>query len=111
MVTHERRVVDAASSLGGLVTTTFRLFVSPGQSVNSTLPVADLGAFAISGLVPMSTTTLSDVPLVIAKLPHLGSVFADWSLYPSLPAHHAENPSSILAFVKLLAVCRIRRVT
>ena len=79
--------------------------------MNSTLPVADLGAFAISGLVPMSTTTLSDVPLVIAKLPHLGSVFSDWSLYPSLPAHHAENPSSILAFVKLLAVSRIRRVT
>jgi Leucine-rich repeat (LRR) protein len=48
-------------------------------------------------------TCLADVPLVIAKLPQIESVLADWSSFPSLPVHHIETPSIILAFIKLLA--------
>jgi Leucine-rich repeat (LRR) protein len=47
-------------------------------------------------------TCLADVPLAIAKLPHIESVLADWSSFPSLPLHHTASWNTILAFVKLL---------
>jgi Leucine-rich repeat (LRR) protein len=77
------------------------------QTLNvSCNPLASADALKyLSALIHLNIqdTCLSDVPLAIAKLTQIESVLADWTAFPSLPAHHCDTPASILAFVKLLA--------